>query len=130
MNNNVDCEALILGLRPIVKLEIKILIIYGDSLLIMNQVLGIYQFHNKLLESYREEVINLLKLFNTYKIESTPRSSNYFEDTIASLGLLIPHYPHRWIQHMKIMSLNDSSLNLSSPSPLVEASINEILVES
>lgn len=97
MNNNVECEALILGLRIAIELKIKRLMIYDDYLLIVNQVLDIYQYHNELLKSYREEAINLLKCAKFYKIEFAPRSSNHFIKTMASLGLLIPPNPHQYI---------------------------------
>lgn len=42
MNNNVEYEALILGLRTTINLKFNRLMIYDDSLLIINQVLGIY----------------------------------------------------------------------------------------
>jgi len=77
-------------------LKIERLMIYNDSLLVINQVLGIYQCHNELLRSYREEVV-ILKFYKSYKIMSTPRSSNRFANTMASLGSLIPPNPHQRI---------------------------------
>lgn len=97
MNNNIKYEALILSLRITIDLKVDRLIIYDDSILIVNQVLGLYQYHNELLKSYRELVANLLKHFKILKIDSTPRSLNHFTNTMASLGSLIPPNPHRCI---------------------------------
>lgn len=58
MNNNAEYEILILGLRTTIELKIERFMIYNDSLLIMNQVLSIYQYHNELFMSYSEEVVN------------------------------------------------------------------------
>lgn len=49
---------------------------------------------------------------------------------MASLRSLILPNPHRCIHYVEIMTLNESSLNMYSPSPLVEASISEISIES
>lgn len=97
MDNNVEYEALILGLKYIIDLKVDRIIIYGDSLLIINQVLSIYHYHNELLKSYRELIVNLLKHFKIFKIEFAPRSSNHFIDTMVSLGSLILINPHRYI---------------------------------
>lgn len=97
MNNNVEYEALILGLRIAKDLKVDRLIIYGDSLLIMNQILDIYHCHNKLLKSYKKLVVNLFKHFKIFKIKSTLRSSNHFTDTMASLGSLILPNLHQYI---------------------------------
>lgn len=129
-NNNVEYEALILGLKEAITLKFERLMIYSDSLLVVNQVLGVYQCHNELLKSYREEIVRLLKFFKSYKIESSPISYNHFMDTMAYLGSLIPPKPHQHIQHVEILTLKESYVNSSLPFPLIEASIDEISVES
>lgn len=94
MNNNAKYEALVFDLRTTIDLKFDRLMIYGDSFLIMNQVLGIYQYHNELINSYRKLAINLFNNFKIFKIESTPKSSNHFADTMAFLGSLILPNPH------------------------------------
>lgn len=103
--------------------------IYGDFLLIMNQFLGIYQCYNDLLNLYKKEVINLLKHFKTYKIKFAPRSLIHFDDTMPCLGSLISTNPHWYIWQMEIVTLNESYLKMSPSLPLVEASINKILIK-
>lgn len=51
-NNNVEYEALILGLKVAIELKFEHLLIYGDSQLVVNQILGTYQCHNELLKVY------------------------------------------------------------------------------
>lgn len=84
-NNNAKYEALILDLRIAINLKVDKLMIYDDSLLIVNQVLGIYQYHNNFLKSYKDLAINPLKHFKFFKIELALRSLNHFIDTMASL---------------------------------------------
>lgn len=93
-NNNAKYEALILGFRTTIELKIERLMIYDDSLLFVNQILGVHQCHNELLKSYIEDFVKILKHFKSYKIKSDPRSSNQCLDTMASLGSLIPPNHH------------------------------------
>ena len=108
-------EVLLLGLKATIELKFEHLLIYGDSQLVINQILGTYQCHNELLKVYRDTVVNLLKWFKTYKIEAAPRSSNRFADTMASLGSLIPLNPHRHIQHVEVVTMKESIIK--SPLP-------------
>ena len=49
--------------------------------------------------------------------------------TMTSLGSLIPPNPHRYIQHVKIITLKESVLKFPLPQSLSPASINEIIVK-
>lgn len=109
-NNNVEYETLILGLRITIDLNIERIMNYGDSLLFINQVLGVYKFHNEILNSYKVKVIKLLKFSKTYRIDYALRYSNQFANTMASLGSLIPPNPHQCIQHVEVMTIKESSL--------------------
>lgn len=85
-NNNIECESLILGLKTFVAIHIKNI---GDSLLIMNQVKGIFQCKCKILPLYRNLPLELLGQFKWYDIEASPQSTNHFSNTMVSLGSLI-----------------------------------------
>ena len=52
-NNHTKYESFIWGLGTTIYLKIEILMIYNDSLLVVNQILGVYQYHNEFLKSYR-----------------------------------------------------------------------------
>ena len=90
MNNNVEYEALILGLKLVIDMKYEHLMIYGDSLLIFNQINRIYTCNQSFLKQYKAMVEKMLEFFKAYEIESTPRSSNRFIDTMDSLGYLVP----------------------------------------
>ena len=60
--NNIDeYEALILGIKMIKKIEIKKVIIYGDSELVINQVKGVYQVKHPRMRAYRNTILDLLQ---------------------------------------------------------------------
>lgn len=90
INNNVEYKALILGLKLAIDMTYENLKIYGNSLLIINQVKEIYSYNHPRLNLYKAMVETLLEHFKAYNIEVTPRYSNYFVDTITYLGSLIP----------------------------------------
>lgn len=128
-NYNAEYEVLILGLKEAIEIKFERLLIYGDSQLVINQILGNYQFHNNILKNYRYLALKLLKLFKAYKIEAAPRSSNQFASTMVSLGSLIPPNPHRCIQHVEIVILKEFVLKSPLPQGLPLASVNEITME-
>lgn len=85
INNNVDYEALLLGLKLAIEMKYEFLKIYGDSLLIVNQVKDIHACNQLCIKLYKAMVKILLEHFKAYDIEVIPKSSNRFIDTIASL---------------------------------------------
>ena len=77
-NNTAEYEGLLAGLRIIVELGIKKLIIRGDSQLVVKQVNKDYQ--SPLMEAYMEEVRKLEEHFDGLQAEHVP----HVENTIAN----------------------------------------------
>lgn len=71
-NNNTKYKALILGLNITLELKLEKLLIYEDSQLIVNKILGTYQCHNELLNTYKDLELKLLNIFKSYNIEIAP----------------------------------------------------------
>lgn len=90
INNMVEYEALILGLKDTMPLKVKMIKIFGDSQLIMKQVLNIYNIKYPKLQPYKEILENLLIYFNEYKIGNIPRDNNKYFDVISSASSLAP----------------------------------------
>ena len=111
-NNNVEYEVLILGLKLVIEMKYGYLKIYGDSLLIINQVKGIYACNHPLLKLYKTLVKTFLEYFKAYDLKVTPRSSNHFTNTMVSLGSLIPQHPFRQVTHMEVITMYNSSLDV------------------
>ena len=59
-NNQAEYYGLINGLKEIVNLKIRKVHLKGDSLLIINQVLGNYKVKNEKLKIYYEEAMQLI----------------------------------------------------------------------
>ena len=97
MNNVVEYEAIILGLKMIKELKIKKVSIYGDSELVVNQVKGIYQAKHLRMRAYRNVVLDLLQDIPEYQFMIVPREQNVIENAIAVSASLfkILIYPNK-----------------------------------
>lgn len=60
-NNMTEYEACIMGIKADIDWRIKILEVYGDSMLVIYQVKGEWETCHPKLISYREHVINMMK---------------------------------------------------------------------
>ncbi|KAH9332100.1 hypothetical protein KI387_043681 [Taxus chinensis] len=88
-NNMAEYEALVLGLQNAINIGAPHIDIFGDSELIVNQVTGVYQCKNDILQKYRDTVLVQLQSFDKFTIQAIPRTVNRFTDTMASLASLI-----------------------------------------
>lgn len=111
-NNNAEYEALILNLKLAIEMKYEQIKIYGDSLLIINQVKGIYACNHPHLKLYNNLVETLLKYFKAYDLEVTPRLSNHFADMMASLESLITQHHFRQVNHLEVITMYKSSLDV------------------
>ena len=82
-NNVAEYEALIQGIKVIKKLEIKKVIIYGDSELVINQVKGVYQAKHPRMREYRNIVLDLQQDIPEYQFVVVPREQNAIVDALA-----------------------------------------------
>ncbi|GJR93614.1 MAK10-like protein [Tanacetum coccineum] len=85
-NNEAEYEALLAGLRIIDEMEIKILAIFVDSQLIVNQVKGLFEAMQPAKKQYLERLNKSLKNFDTYSMEHIRRNQNKKADTLGKLA--------------------------------------------
>ncbi|XP_058202881.1 uncharacterized protein LOC131317340 [Rhododendron vialii] len=86
-NNEAEYEALLAGLRSAVAMEISNLVVYCDSQLIVNQVLGDYEARDPRMSKYQATVAELITHFPNFKIEQINREHNAHADALAGLAL-------------------------------------------
>ena len=72
-NNEAEYEALLHGLRLAVSLGIKRLLVYGDSLLVVQQVNKEWDINKDKMDAYVEEIRKLEK--QVLRIENPPHRS-------------------------------------------------------
>ncbi len=83
-NNQAEYWALLLGLREAERLGGKILRIFTDSELVERQVKGIYRVKDLDLKALHRTVLQTLRAFSSFEIESVPREENKEADRLAN----------------------------------------------
>ena len=83
-NNIAEYEALILGLKEALNMNIKNINVYVDSKLLTEQVRGNYKVKNVGLKPLFEEVKNLKSRFDKFRITHVLRHLNSHADKLAN----------------------------------------------
>ena len=85
-NNEVEYEALIVGLRLAKALKVNNLKVYNDSKLVVNQVNETYQAIGEKMVTYWEKMKELIGSISTFTIKVVPRLRNSNADGLAKLA--------------------------------------------
>jgi len=86
-NNEAEYNALILGLEEASAREIEELTVFGDSLLVINQVNGVYKVKAKNLFSLFDKVERLKKCFKSVTFQHVLREYNKRADELSNIAL-------------------------------------------
>ena len=86
-NNQSEYSALILGLKEALSRNIKQLQVYGDSLLVINQVTGKFNVKNVLLQELNKEAMTLIGKFDYIAFNHVYRQFNKRADQLSNLAL-------------------------------------------
>jgi ribonuclease HI len=87
-NNYAEYSGLILGLEQAVKMNIKNLTVEGDSLLVINQMLGTYRIKSQNLLELYATAKNLEKKFDSIHFIHIYRDKNKRADTLSNIAIL------------------------------------------
>ncbi|XP_052489841.1 uncharacterized protein LOC128042514 [Gossypium raimondii] len=82
-------EAYIMGIRVAIELKIKVLKVYGDSALVIDQLKGEWDTKDPKLISYRKMVLELMDEFDDITFCYLPRDENLMADVLATLASMI-----------------------------------------
>ncbi len=86
-NNEAEYWALILGVKEARRLGGDILQIFTDSELVERQIKGIYRVKDLNLKILHKTVMEDLKTFSSFEIESIPREENKEADRLANQAI-------------------------------------------
>jgi ribonuclease HI len=78
-----DNEAILKGLQLLYEVKAKAIEIFGDSQLIINQLLSLYECKDDILRKYYEDCRKLLDYFPSVVIEHVPRNHNQEANRLA-----------------------------------------------
>jgi ribonuclease HI len=81
---HVEYEALVQGLKKSIDLNIKELVVFGDSKIIFRQVKNTIHCNSPHLRNYQQEVHRLIDNFQAFNITTIPRSKNILVDSLAT----------------------------------------------
>ena len=85
-NNEAEYEALLHGLRLVVSLGIKRLLVYGNSPLVVQQVNKEWDINKDTMDAYVEEIRKLENKFSGFEIHHVDRDNNVGADVLSKLG--------------------------------------------
>lgn len=85
-NNQAEYSALIFGLEGALTLGIKTLSVLGDSLLVINQVNGIYKVKSDFILPLHKEVLALKSKFDFIEFNHVYRDNNKRADELSNLA--------------------------------------------
>ncbi|XP_071739546.1 uncharacterized protein [Rutidosis leptorrhynchoides] len=85
-NNEAEYEALLAGLRIAKEIKIEHLQAFVDSQLVANQVLGIFEARQPIIQLYLSKVRELVESFRSFTIEHVRRSQNKKADALSKLA--------------------------------------------
>jgi ribonuclease HI len=108
-NNKAEYEALLHGLRLSISLGIKQLLVYGDSLLIVQQVNKEWDCNKEMMDAYVQEVRKLENKFSGLEVHHVVREHNVGADILSKLGSTRAQVPAGvFIQELKQPSIKSS----------------------
>jgi len=82
-NNQAEYQALIKGLELLKEVHADAVEIFGDSMLVINQLAGSYECRSKVLITYYEKSIQLLREFKDFRLEHVTRLHNEEANRLA-----------------------------------------------
>ena len=82
-NNEVEYEAIFKGLELARSVEAKLILVLGDSQLVIGQINGTYEAKEERMKKYLNRVIRLVKRFKEADFVQILREENVETDTLA-----------------------------------------------
>jgi ribonuclease HI len=82
-NNQVEYESLLHGLEFLRDMEARDVDVFGDYNLIVQQIMGVSQCLDGVLNSYRDKCLDIIKLFDTFSIKHIPQEENSRTNRLA-----------------------------------------------
>ncbi|GKF46205.1 putative nucleotidyltransferase, ribonuclease H, partial [Tanacetum coccineum] len=136
-NNEVEYEALVAGLELAIQMEAWCFEVYTDSLLLANQLKGLYEAREDIMRRYLAKVRELQGHFINFTITHIPRSKNKRADALSKLAsssfahltnsVLVEVVPCRSIKVKAINTIKEVSDNWMEP--IIDYLTNEALPE-
>ncbi|XP_028123518.1 uncharacterized protein LOC114320656 [Camellia sinensis] len=111
-NNKVEYEALLAGLRSAEHFSAEQLLVFNDSQLVVNQLSGVYETRVERMAMYAGKAKDLLRKFQSIRVERISRDKNSHVDALACLGSSVDTKDARkvWVEFVPEPSIASSVL--------------------
>lgn len=86
-NNQAEYLALKLGLEEVLKMHVNEVHVYMDSLLVVNQMLGVFKIRNRDLWPIHDALKQIIKSFDKVTFTHVPRAMNKLADAAVNEAL-------------------------------------------
>ena len=86
-NNIAEYTGLLIGIKEAIKMGIKEILVEGDSLLVINQMNGVYKVKSENLMEIHNEVKELIKQFDYISFTHIYRTNNKRADELSNLAI-------------------------------------------
>jgi len=86
-NNIAEYNGLLLGLHKAIQLNIKNLLVFGDSQLVINQLNGVYKVKSENIKPLYNTALEKSKLFDSIVYAHVYRNDNKRADELSNIGL-------------------------------------------
>jgi ribonuclease HI len=86
-NNVAEYEGLLMGLKALLKLGQKHIVVQSDSQLLVRQLNGEYRVRDEKLKVLFAQATRLLRQFGSYRIVHVRREMNKLADRLANRGI-------------------------------------------
>uniref|UniRef100_A0A1U7W4X6 Uncharacterized protein LOC104220201 n=1 Tax=Nicotiana sylvestris TaxID=4096 RepID=A0A1U7W4X6_NICSY len=101
-----EYEACIMGLKMAIDLDVRELLVMGDSDLLIRQAQGKWDTRDIKLIPYRQCVQDLSKRFKSIEFRYIPRFHNELADALATLASMLPYPGNIHIDPLEIQVQN------------------------
>ncbi|XP_020192361.1 uncharacterized protein [Aegilops tauschii subsp. strangulata] len=126
-NNEAEYEALLYGLRMAISLGIRRLMIYGDSDLVLNQVMKEWDIRSPAMTSYCNAVRKLGKHFEGLELHHVPRIKNQEADDLAKMGSTRKAMPKNvFLEHLHSPTIKEDPFVEEPPQPVGPSNPTEV----
>jgi ribonuclease HI len=82
-NNQAEYEAILLGLQILSSMGVKHVEAFGDSLLVVQQVVGVLQCFDESLNAYLDKCLKIITLFDDFTVQHVFRDENIVANDLA-----------------------------------------------
>ncbi|KAG9458863.1 hypothetical protein H6P81_003371 [Aristolochia fimbriata] len=94
-NNEAEYQAIILGLGMTVEMGLSQLEIFGDSALVIKQLIGEFEVRKEELVPYQKEAQRLLQKISNVTLGHVPRADNSQADALAGIAASLTQFDSR-----------------------------------